>query len=103
MTSPADSRTQNKVPSISASRPVQANSPVAQPAPKKIPFHVECVNMENQPFPDAHVLRLKNRDGMTKSRLPNERLSTAKTSVLRRWIAAHTAPVTRTEYVFPKM
>jgi hypothetical protein len=88
---------------MSLSVAVHVNSPTEQPAVKKIPFQAECVITENQPLPLTHVLRLKNRAGSTKSKLPNARLLTESVSVFKRCIPTHKAPVTRTEYAFPNM
>jgi hypothetical protein len=69
---------------MSLSIAVHVNSPTEQPAAKKIPFQAECVITENQPLPLTHVLKLKKRDGSTKSRLPNARLLIESVSVLKR-------------------
>jgi hypothetical protein len=48
---------------------VQGNSPLEQPAAKKIKFHIEWDMMANHPFPLIHVLRLAKMDGVTNNQV----------------------------------
>ena len=48
---------------------LQGNSPLEQPATKKIKFHIEWDMMANHPFPLIHVLRLAKMDGVTNNQV----------------------------------
>lgn len=48
---------------------VQGNSPLEQPATKKIKFHIEWDIMANHPFPLIQVLRLAKMDGVTNNQV----------------------------------
>ena len=48
---------------------LQGNSPLEQPATKKIKFHIEWDIMANHPFPLTQVLRLAKMDGVTNNQV----------------------------------
>jgi hypothetical protein len=48
---------------------LQGNSPLEQPATKKIKFHIEWDIMANHPFPLIQVLRLAKMDGVTNNQV----------------------------------
>jgi hypothetical protein len=48
---------------------LHGNSPLEQPATKKIKFHVEWAIMANHPFPLIQVLRLAKMEGVTNNQV----------------------------------